>query len=86
MFSGISLSVLTIILGYLFNKKVRTKVDITYGIYLYHMVVVNMVIALGVKITFAVMGVGVVTSLMLGLMSWRFNKALQDKVKIVGKQ
>ena len=50
------------------------------------MVVVNMVIALGVKITFAVMGVGVVTSLMLGLMSWRFNKALQDKVKIVGKQ
>lgn len=86
LIKGISLAVLTINFGYLFNKKIRIKIDVTYGTYLYHMVVVNAIIALGVKINFTIMGVGLVISLILGLMSWKFNKALQDKIKKAGRQ
>ena len=81
LLSGISLAAMTIIFGYLFKIKLRAKTDITYGTYLYHMVVVNAIIALGVKINFVVMGVGIVVSLMLGLMSSRFNKAIPYIIK-----
>ena len=47
------------------------------------MVVVNAIIALGVKINFVVMGIGIVVSLLLGLMSSRVNKALVYNIKIV---
>lgn len=77
---GIALASVSIILGYFFNVKIRAKVDITYGTYLYHMAVVNAIIAIGVKINFAVMGVVVVISLMLGWMSKRFNEAVAIKV------
>ena len=79
LLSGISLAAMTIIFGYLFKIKLRAKTDITYGTYLYHMVVVNAIIALGVKINFVVMGVGIVVSLMLGLMSSRFNRLIGIK-------
>ena len=81
LLSGIALAAMTIIFGYLFKIKLRTKIDITYGTYLYHMVVVNAIIALGVKINFVVMGIGIVVSLMLGLMSSRVNKALVYNIK-----
>ena len=77
---GIALASVSIILGYLFNVKMRAKVDITYGTYLYHMVVVNAIIAIGVKVNFVVMGIGIVVSLLLGLMSWRFNKAIPSHI------
>lgn len=83
LLSGIALAAMTIIFGYLFKVKFRAKIDITYGTYLYHMVVVNAIIALGVKINFVVMGIGIVVSLLLGLMSWRVNKALVYNIKIV---
>ena len=47
------------------------------------MVVVNAIIALGVKINYAVMGIGIVVSLLLGLMSSRVNKALLYNTKKV---
>ena len=81
LLSGIALAAMTIIFGYLFKVKLRAKIDITYGTYLYHMVVVNAIIALGVKINFVVMGIGIVVSLLLGLMSSRFNKALVYNIK-----
>lgn len=80
LLSGIALASVSIILGYLFNVKMRAKVDITYGTYLYHMVVVNAIIAIGVKVNFVVMGIGIVVSLLLGLMSWRFNKAIPSHI------
>lgn len=63
-------------MGYLFNKRIRIKLDITYGVYLYHMVVVNAVIALGIKLNFFIMLVVIGISLMLGLGSWYFNKMI----------
>ena len=78
---GIALASVSIILGYLFNVKIRAKIDITYGTYLYHMVVVNAIIALGVEINYVVMGTGIVVSLLLGLMSSRFNKAIPYIIK-----
>ena len=81
LLSGIALAAMTIIFGYLFKVKLRAKIDITYGTYLYHMVVVNAIIALGVKINFVVMGIGIVVSLLLGLMSSRFNKAIPYIIK-----
>ena len=83
LLSGIALAAMTIIFGYLFKVKLRAKIDITYGTYLYHMVVVNAIIALGVKINYAVMGIGIVVSLLLGLMSSRVNKALLYNTKKV---
>ena len=80
MLSGIALATMTIILGYLFKIKFRAKIDITYGTYLYHMVVVNAIIAIGVRINFVTMAVGVVISLVLGWMSWRFNKLTAVKL------
>ena len=79
LLSGIALATMTIILGYLFKIKLRAKIDITYGTYLYHMVVVNAIIAFGIKVNFAVMGIGMVVSLLLGLLSWRFNKIIVVK-------
>ena len=79
LLSGISLAAMTIIFGYLFKIKLRAKTDITYGTYLYHMVVVNAIIALGVKVNFVVMGIGIVVSLLLGLMSSRFNRLIGIK-------
>lgn len=76
LFNGIILATLVILLGYLFNKRIRIKLDITYGVYLYHMVVVNAVIALGIKQDFFIMLVVVGISLMLGLGSWYFNKMI----------
>ena len=70
---------MSIILGYLFNVKMRAKVDITYGTYLYHMVVVNAIIAIGVKVNFVVMGIGIVVSLLLGMVSWRYSKMIIKK-------
>ena len=70
---------MTIIFGYLFKIKFRAKIDITYGTYLYHMVVVNAIIALGVRANFVVMGIGIVVSLLLGLMSSRFNRLVGIK-------
>ena len=81
LLSGISLAAMTIIFGYLFKIKLRAKTDITYGTYLYHMVVVNAIIALGVKVNFVVMGIGIVVSLLLGLMSSRFNKTIPYIIK-----
>lgn len=81
LLSGIALAALTIIFGYLFKIKLRAKIDITYGTYLYHMVVVNAIIALGVEINYVVMGIGIVVSLLLGLMSSRFNKAIPYIIK-----
>ena len=80
LLSGIALAAMTIIFGYLFKIKLRAKIDITYGTYLYHMVVVNAIIALGVKVNFVVMGIGIVVSLLLGLMSSRFNRLVGIKV------
>ena len=80
LLSGIALATMTIILGYLFKIKFRAKIDITYGTYLYHMVVVNAIIAIGVRINFVTMAVGVVISLVLGWMSWRFNKLTAVKL------
>jgi Predicted acyltransferases len=79
LLSGIALAAMTIIFGYLFKIKLRAKIDITYGTYLYHMVVVNAIIALGVKVNFVVMGIGIVVSLLLGLMSSRFNRLVGIK-------
>ena len=79
LLSGIALAAMTIIFGYLFKIKLRAKIDITYGTYLYHMVVVNAIIALGVKVNFVVMGIGIVVSLLLGLMSSRFNRLIGIK-------
>ena len=45
------------------------------------MVVVNAIIALGVKVNFVVMGIGIVVSLLLGLMSSRFNKTIPYIIK-----
>ena len=81
LLSGIALAAMTIIFGYLFKIKLRAKTDITYGTYLYHMVVVNAIIALGVKVNFVVMGIGIVVSLLLGLMSSRFNKTIPYIIK-----
>lgn len=83
LLSGIALAAMTIIFGYLFKTKFRAKIDITYGTYLYHMVVVNAIIALGVEINYVVMGIGIVVSLLLGLMSSRVNKALLYNTKKV---
>ena len=80
LLSGIALAAMTIIFGYLFKIKFRAKIDITYGTYLYHMVVVNAIIALGVEINYVVMGIGIVVSLLLGLMSSRFNRLVGIKV------
>ena len=44
------------------------------------MVVVNAIIAIGVRINFVTMAVGVVISLVLGWMSWRFNKLTAVKL------
>ena len=79
LLSGIALAAMTIIFGYLFKIKFRAKIDITYGTYLYHMVVVNAIIALGVEINYVVMGIGIVVSLLLGLMSSRFNRLVGIK-------
>ena len=81
LLSGIALAAMTIIFGYLFKIKLRAKIDITYGTYLYHMVVVNAIIALGVEINYVVMGIGIVVSLLLGLMSSRFNRAIPYIIK-----
>ena len=81
LLSGIALAALTIILGYLFKIRLRAKIDITYGTYLYHMVVVNAIIAVGVKVNFVVMGIGIVVSMLLGLVSWRYSKMIIKKIK-----
>ena len=81
LLSGIALAAMTIIFGYLFNIKLRAKIDITYGTYLYHMVVVNAIIAIGVRINFVTMAVGVVISLVLGWMSWRMKTLLYNVKK-----
>lgn len=80
LIKGISLAVLTVNFGYLFNKKIRIKIDVTYGTYLYHMVVVNAIIALRLKVNFIVMLVAVCISLGLGLVSSCFSKILREKI------
>ena len=74
LLSGISLAAISIILGYLFNRKIRAKVDITYGTYLYHMVVVNAIITFGIKQDYAALIVVILISLLLGIISLYFNK------------
>lgn len=44
---GICLASLTCVLAYALGRKVRLPFDISYGIYLYHMIIVNALVELG---------------------------------------
>lgn len=45
--SGVCLASLTCVLAYALGRKVRLPFDISYGIYLYHMIIVNVLVELG---------------------------------------
>ena len=45
--SGVCLASLTCVLAYALGRKVRLPFDVSYGIYLYHMIIVNVLVELG---------------------------------------
>lgn len=45
--SGVCLASLTCVLAYALGRKVRLPFDVSYGIYLYHMIIVNALVELG---------------------------------------
>lgn len=67
---GFLLAMLTIVLAYAFRQRIRIPFDISYGIYLYHMVIVNVMVECGMSgklryFMFALFG-----SIACGFVSW----------------
>lgn len=53
-------------------QKILQRNDISYGVYIYHMPVVNLLIALGIMGTVGSLLVAIIFSLVLGICSWLF--------------
>ena len=88
LFANILLCLLTISLAYTLPKiaKVLHGFDISYGLYVYHMIVVNIFVQLGLvgKIKYAIIALAI--SICLGILSWQLLESkvlkLKNKVRI----
>jgi len=62
--------------------------DISYGVYLYHMVVFNVLVSVGAIRSFSMFAVGIAATVLLGLLSWVFveKPALSCKAYSVKRQ
>lgn len=82
LIKGISLSILTINLAYVTGKKIRVRLDITYGVYLYHMVFVNMLLMLGCGGAKNLL-IATILSLILGYLSTLFGRYVRRRWMIL---
>lgn len=64
------LAILTLVAAYMLNRKIRLPFDISYGVYLYHMVIVNILVQLGMTGSYKGFWIAIVGSIMCGFLSW----------------
>ncbi len=67
---GICVALITMILGYMFGLKIRLPFDVTYGIYLYHMVIVNVFVEFGLIGKAKFVAICMMLSAFFGVLSW----------------
>ena len=68
--SGISLACLTCVMAYALGHRIRLPIDISYGIYLYHMIIVNVLVELGMTGRMGYFIIALVGSVACGVISW----------------
>lgn len=86
--SGISLACLTCVMAYVPGYCIRLPIDISYGIYLYHMIIVNVLVELGMTGRMEYFIAALVGSVACGVISWygvekRWLKRKKGKQRII---
>lgn len=68
--AGACIVCITIMLAYLLKKSIRLPFDISYGIYLYHMIIINALVHLGYVGSKFAFGIAIFGSIIMGFLSW----------------
>lgn len=69
--SGVLIGVTAIAFAFKF-KTIKIKNDISYGVYIYHMIFVNLVIALSINNLAIELAIVVLSTLLFAILSWKF--------------
>lgn len=70
IFTGSLLSFLTIVFAFVTRLKIRFKFDISYGMYLYHMIIVNIFVQINWMYEAKYFWMAIVGSVVCGFLSW----------------
>ena len=70
LIDGICICILTILLAYICERGIRLRFDISYGIYLYHMVLINAFVELGYIKDGFIFVITVLGSIIVAFVSW----------------